>query len=72
MDAPQVHIYDFNNDAGEIDAVAAADVLAYWTSDMWNLAEKPNWVGEFGVQGNDYYPELYHNAIWAALAFGRR
>ena len=70
MDAPQVHIYEFNNGAGQIDAVAAANVLAYWTSEMWNLAEKPNWVGEFGVQGNDYYPELYHNAIWAALASG--
>jgi len=70
MDATQVHIYDFDNDAGDIDAVAAADVLAYWTSLMWDRAEKPNWVGEFGVQGNDYYPELYHNAIWAALASG--
>ncbi|MBE2221263.1 MAG: DUF5060 domain-containing protein [Anaerolineae bacterium] len=70
MDAPQVHIYDFDNDADEIDAVAAAEVLAYWTSLMWERAEKPNWVGEFGVPGNDYYPELYHNAIWAALASG--
>jgi hypothetical protein len=70
MDAPQVHIYDFDNDAGEIDAVAAADVLAYWTSLMRDRAEKPNWVGEFGVAGNSYYPELFHNSIWAALATG--
>lgn len=70
MDAPQVHIYDFDNDAGEIDAVAAAEVLAYWTSLMFERAEKPNWTGEFGVQGNEYYPELFHNSIWAALATG--
>lgn len=70
MDAPQVHIYDFNDDAGNIDAVGAAEVLAYWTSLMWDRAEKPNWVGEYGVQGNTYYPELFHNANWAALANG--
>ncbi|MBE7532018.1 MAG: DUF5060 domain-containing protein [Chloroflexi bacterium] len=65
MDAPQVHLYDFDNDA-----VGAAQVLAEWTSLMFNRAEKPNWVGEFGVTGNTYYPELFHNAIWAALATG--
>ncbi len=70
MDAPQVHIYDFDNDAGEIDAVAAADVLTYWTSLMWERGEKPNWTGEFGVPGNEYYPELFHNSIWAALGAG--
>jgi hypothetical protein len=66
MDAPQVHIYDpLNNNP-----VGAASVLAQWTTTMWNEAEKPNWVGEFGVPGNDLYPELYHNSIWAALAAG--
>jgi Domain of unknown function (DUF5060) len=66
MDAPQVHIYDpLNNNP-----VGAASVLAQWTSTMWNEADKPNWVGEFGVPGNDLYPELYHNSIWAALAAG--
>jgi hypothetical protein len=66
MDAPQVHIYDpLNNNP-----VGAASVLAQWTSTMWNEADKPNWVGEFGTTGNDLYPELYHNSIWAALAAG--
>lgn len=65
MDAPQVHLYDFANDA-----VGAAALLAEWTSLMWQRAEKPNWVGEFGVQGNTHYPELFHNAIWAAFANG--
>ncbi len=65
MDAPQVHLYDFNTDA-----VGAAQVLADWTGLMFTRAEKPNWVGEFGVPGNTYYPELFHNAIWAALASG--
>ncbi len=65
MDAPQVHLYDFDNDA-----VGAAQVLADWTSLMFNRAEKPNWVGEFGVTGNSYYPELFHHSIWAALATG--
>jgi hypothetical protein len=65
MDMMQVHLYDFDDDA-----VVAAAVLARWTSLMWNRAEKPNWVGEFGVPGNAHYPELFHNAIWAALANG--
>ncbi len=66
MDAPQVHIYDpLNNNP-----VGAADVLAKWTTTMWNEADKPNWVGEFGTPGNDQYPELFHNSIWAALASG--
>ncbi len=66
MDAPQVHIYDpLNNNP-----VGAASVLAQWTSTMWDEVDKPNWVGEFGVPGNDLYPELYHNSIWATLASG--
>ncbi|MBN1667764.1 MAG: hypothetical protein JW862_11775, partial [Anaerolineales bacterium] len=64
MDVPQVHLYEFENDA-----VASAGVLADWTALMWRTG-KPNWVGEFGVPGNTYYPELFHNALWAALANG--
>jgi hypothetical protein len=66
MDAPQVHIYD---ELGT-DAVGSAAVLANWTSVMWNEQDKPNWVGEFGVPGDTYYPELFHNSIWAALGAG--
>lgn len=66
MDAPQVHIYDPLND----NPVGAASVLAQWTTTMWNEAGKPNWVGEFGTPGDTYYPELFHNSIWAALASG--
>jgi hypothetical protein len=65
MDAPQVHIYAF-----EDDAVKSAAIIAGWTETMLGNADKPNWVGEFGVTGNAYYPELFHNAIWAALASG--
>ncbi|MBK8899553.1 MAG: DUF5060 domain-containing protein [Anaerolineaceae bacterium] len=64
MDAPQVHVYALN------DAVKAADTIAGWTATMFNRAEKPNWIGEFGVGGDQLYPELFHNSIWAALAAG--
>ena len=64
-DAPQVHLYEF--DGG---AIQAAEVLSYWTQSMWDEQEKPNWVGEFGVQGTAEYPELFHNSIWSALASG--
>jgi hypothetical protein len=68
MDAPQVHIYDplKNNPIG------SASVLAQWTTTMWEEANKPNWVGEFGSQTSQYatFPEMYHNAIWASLASG--
>jgi hypothetical protein len=59
-----VHLYDFD------DPIGAAEVLATWTTRMWDRAAKPNWVGEFGVPGNERYPELYHNSIWAALSAG--
>jgi len=65
MDAPQVHLYAF-----EDDAVSAANFVAGWTSLMWERSAKPNWIGEFGVSGNTYYPELFHHSIWAALASG--
>jgi hypothetical protein len=65
MDVPQVHLYEFDDGA-----VAAAAVIADWTADMWNAAEKPNWIGEFGVTDAAQYPELFHNAIWAALGAG--
>ncbi len=65
MDAPQVHLYDWNEDA-----VGAARHAAEWTSRMWDRTERPNWIGEFGTTGNTYYPELFHNSIWAALASG--
>jgi hypothetical protein len=70
MDAPQVHVYDFSNGALQADAVKAADVLAYWTGLMWEREDKPNWVGEFGTPGDTYYPQLFHNSIWAALGSG--
>jgi hypothetical protein len=70
MDMPQVHLYDFSFGGQTVDAVHAAQVLADWTKIMWDADAKPNWTGEFGVSGNVYYPELFHNAIWAALAAG--
>ena len=65
MDMPQVHLYDFDDGA-----VAAAGVLADWTRQMWDAEAKPNWVGEFGVTDGAQYPELFHNATWAALGAG--
>ena len=65
MDIPQVHLYEWNEDA-----IGAADHAAEWTSLMWDRVERPNWIGEFGTTGNTYYPELFHHAIWAALASG--
>ena len=70
MDVLQVHLYDFHNGELQGDAVKAAEILARWTARMWQRADKPNWVGEFGMPGNSYYPELFHNALWAALATG--
>jgi hypothetical protein len=70
MDMPQVHLYEFDNSGSEPDAVASAAHVADWTQTMLKNADKPNWVGEFGVTGNSHYPELFHNSIWAALATG--
>ena len=70
MDAPQMHVYNFKNGSLPADVVKAGDILAKWTSLMWSQADKPNWVGEFGMPGDTYYPELFHNSIWAALGSG--
>ena len=73
MDMPQVHLYDFDHGASGSDTndvVGAAEHVAEWTRIMLKNADKPNWVGEFGVEGNDFYPELFHNSIWAALGAG--
>jgi hypothetical protein len=70
MDAPQVHVYNFSNGSLTVDAVKAGQIIAGWTETMWGHGNKPNWVGEFGVAGNEYYPELFHNSIWAALGAG--
>ena len=70
MDAPQMHVYNFKNGDLTADVVKAADILAQWTSLMWSQGNKPNWVGEFGTPGDTYYPELFHNSIWAALGSG--
>jgi hypothetical protein len=74
MDVPQLHLYDFDHGASgnseNNDVVGAADHIAQWTRIMLKNADKPNWIGEFGVPGNTYYPELYHNSIWAALVAG--
>jgi hypothetical protein len=37
---------------------------------MWDRIERPNWIGEFGTTGDTFYPELFHHAIWGALASG--
>lgn len=66
MDMPQMHVYEFPDN----EAVRSAEIIANWTQRMLKGANKPNWVGEFGVQGNSYYPELFHNSIWAALSSG--
>jgi hypothetical protein len=63
MDAPQVHIYDLE------DVTDAAQVIARWTQTM-DAYDKPNWVGEYGVMGDSSYPEMFHNANWAALGAG--
>lgn len=65
MDASQVHVYALDQDA-----VKSAQIIARWTQKMWEAQEKPNWVGEFGFQDNRYYPEMFHNSIWAALGAG--
>jgi hypothetical protein len=70
MDAQQMHVYNFKNGDLTADVVKAADILAQWTSLMWSQGNKPNWVGEFGTPGDTYYPELFHNSIWAALCSG--
>lgn len=66
MDVPQVHLYEvFGNDP-----IENGSVVAEWTRRMWNREEKPNWVGEYGIRGQQHYPEMLHYANWAALGAG--
>ena len=68
MDIPQIHVYSVEDDPQK-DVVKAAATFADRTAVMWETG-KPNWIGEFGVRTNSYYPELIHNAVWAALSSG--
>lgn len=81
MDSPQVHIYrdlltDKDNANSPAKIIESAEVIANYTIDMWNAQAKPNWIGEFGVMNSttnedlNSYPELFHNALWSALAAG--
>ena len=64
-DLPQVHSY-----AGGDEPIGIGPRIAGWTQKMWKAQNKPNWVGEFGSSDENNYPELFHNALWAALASG--
>lgn len=77
MDVPQVHIYqDLLNSVFIPNITNTADVIASYTQSMWNNNDKPNWIGEFGVLNNpldineNYYPEVFHHALWSALSNG--
>ncbi len=66
MDVAQVHLYEvFVNDP-----ITDSATVAEWTRRMWNRVEKPNWIGEYGVRGQQYYPEMMHHTNWAALGAG--
>ena len=65
MDIPQVHLYEFVEDP-----IEAASQVAEWTRLMWQREEKPNWIGEYGERGQQYYPEMMHHSNWAALGAG--
>lgn len=65
MDMPQVHLYHELRDPIEFGAQ-----VADWTILMWEREAKPNWIGEYGLEGQQHYPELMHHANWAALASG--
>ena len=66
MDVPQVHLYHVFGD----NPVADTTHFAEWTTLMWDRAEKPNWIGEYGNRVQALYPEFMHNANWASLATG--
>jgi hypothetical protein len=77
MDIVQVHIYqDLLNTELIPNITSTADVIANYTQSMWSNNDKPNWIGEFGVLNNtnfineNYYPEVFHHALWAALSNG--
>ncbi len=77
MDVAQVHIYqDLLNTELTPNITNTADIIANYTQNMWNSNDKPNWIGEFGVLNNtgflneNYYPEVFHHALWAALSNG--
>lgn len=76
MGIPQVHIYQdlLGSDEKPL-TTHTANFIADYTQNMWQNYNKPSWVGEFGVithssSNANYYPELFHNAIWAALSNG--
>lgn len=60
-----MHVYEFVQDP-----IEAAQRMATWTRTMWDREEKPNWIGEYGEEGDQFHPELFHHSNWASLAAG--
>ncbi len=66
MDAPQMHVYEQLTD----DPTEATTFMAEWSRLMWEREAKPNWIGEWGMRGQQYYPEALHNSLWGTLGAG--
>lgn len=66
MDVQQMHVYEQFRD----DPIEAAKIMADWTVLMFNRHPKPNWIGEYGIRGQQTYPDTFHNANWATFAAG--
>jgi hypothetical protein len=64
-DIPQVHLYE-----AQKDPAAMGDSVARWTKRMWDVAPRPNVVGEFGTTNRSLDERLLHNGIWSALTSG--
>ncbi len=65
MDLPQMHSYD-----SRFDIDGNTDRVIEWTKRMWKDQAKPNFIGEFGAEGQASYPDMLHDAIWGALTSG--
>lgn len=41
-----------------------------WVRKVFLREEKPTWIGEYGIRGYPFYPEMAHYANWANLGAG--
>jgi hypothetical protein len=37
---------------------------------MGDREEKPNWIAEYGEEGEQFYPEMFHHSTWMSLVAG--
>lgn len=66
MDVTQNHLYEVFVENPIRDGATVGE----WVRKVFLREDKPTWIGEYGIRGYPFYPEMSHYANWANLGAG--